>query len=104
MPDTTLDVDLDEQKQLYASFGIAEYWVINEHSRRKLAYAAVVNRPLKEESRSSTHPPHPQGKVRLSTDLQSSDVIASKCPEDLLLPLWRRIFYNREETPCIGSK
>lgn len=27
--DTILSLDLDEQKQLYASLGIAEYWVID---------------------------------------------------------------------------
>ncbi|MDX2253900.1 MAG: Uma2 family endonuclease [Pseudanabaenaceae cyanobacterium bins.39] len=27
--DITLSIDLDEQKQLYASLGIAEYWVID---------------------------------------------------------------------------
>jgi Uma2 family endonuclease len=27
--DTTLSLDLDEQKQLYASLGISEYWVID---------------------------------------------------------------------------
>ncbi|MFS8854540.1 Uma2 family endonuclease, partial [Synechococcus sp. H55.2] len=32
--DTTLSLDLDEQKQLYASLGIPEYWVIDVKGRR----------------------------------------------------------------------
>jgi Uma2 family endonuclease len=36
--DTTLSIDLDEQKQLYASLGIAEYWVIDVKGRRLFAF------------------------------------------------------------------
>ncbi len=36
--DTTLSLDLDEQKQLYASLGIAEYWVIDVKGRRLFAF------------------------------------------------------------------
>ncbi len=36
--DTTLSVDLDEQKQLYASLGIAEYWVIDVKGMRLFAF------------------------------------------------------------------
>ncbi len=37
--DTTLSLDLDEQKQLYASLGIREYWVIDVKGRRVFAFA-----------------------------------------------------------------
>lgn len=36
--DTTLSLDLDEQKQLYASLGIAEYWVIDVRGMRLFAF------------------------------------------------------------------
>jgi Uma2 family endonuclease len=36
--DTTLSVDLDEQKQLYASLGITEYWVIDVKGMRLFAF------------------------------------------------------------------
>ena len=36
--DTTLSLDLDEQKRLYASLGIAEYWVIDVKGRRLFAF------------------------------------------------------------------
>jgi Uma2 family endonuclease len=36
--DTTLGIDLDEQKQLYASLGIAEYWVIDVKGSRLFAF------------------------------------------------------------------
>ncbi len=36
--DTTLSLDLDEQKQLYASLGIAEYWVIDVKGRQIFAF------------------------------------------------------------------
>jgi Uma2 family endonuclease len=36
--DTTLHLDLDEQKQLYASLGIAEYWVIDVKAGRLFAF------------------------------------------------------------------
>jgi Uma2 family endonuclease len=36
--DTTLSLDLDEQKQLYASLGIREYWVIDVKGMRLFAF------------------------------------------------------------------
>ncbi len=36
--DTTLSLDWDEQKQIYASLGIAEYWVIDVKGRRLFAF------------------------------------------------------------------
>jgi Uma2 family endonuclease len=36
--DTSLDLDLDEQKQIYASLGIAEYWVIDVKGMRLFAF------------------------------------------------------------------
>ncbi|WP_264319467.1 Uma2 family endonuclease [Zarconia navalis] len=36
--DTSLSIDLDEQKQLYASLGIAEYWVIDVKGMRLFAF------------------------------------------------------------------
>lgn len=36
--DTTLSLDLDEQKQLYASLGVAEYWVIDVRGMRLFAF------------------------------------------------------------------
>lgn len=37
--DTTLSFDLDEQKQLYASLGIPEYWVVDVKGMRIFAFA-----------------------------------------------------------------
>lgn len=37
--DTTLSLDLDEQKQLYASLGIPEYWVVDVKGMRIFAFA-----------------------------------------------------------------
>jgi Uma2 family endonuclease len=36
--DTTLSLDLDEQKQLYASLAIPEYWVIDVKGMRLFAF------------------------------------------------------------------
>lgn len=36
--DTTLAIDLDEMKQLYAAMGVPEYWVIDVQGRRVLAF------------------------------------------------------------------
>ena len=36
--DTTLNLDLDEQKQLYASLGISEYWVVDVKGMRIFAF------------------------------------------------------------------
>jgi Uma2 family endonuclease len=41
--DTTLSLDLDEQKQLYASLGIAEYWVIDVKGMRLFAFGLNSN-------------------------------------------------------------
>ncbi|OCQ98846.1 hypothetical protein BCD64_22615 [Nostoc sp. MBR 210] len=40
--DTTLGIDLDEQKQLYASLGIAEYWVIDVKGMRVFAFGLTT--------------------------------------------------------------
>lgn len=39
--DTTLSIDLDEQKQLYAALGIPEYWVIDVKGMRLFAFGLV---------------------------------------------------------------
>jgi Uma2 family endonuclease len=39
--DTTLAIDLDEMKQLYAGLGIPEYWVIDVKGKRVLAFQLV---------------------------------------------------------------
>ncbi|MEO0540452.1 MAG: Uma2 family endonuclease [Cyanobacteria bacterium P01_A01_bin.105] len=47
--DTSLSLDLDEQKQLYARLGICEYWVIDVKGKRVFAFAlteAGVYEPL----------------------------------------------------------
>lgn len=36
--DTTLSLDLDEQKRLYASLGISEYWVVDVKGRRLFGF------------------------------------------------------------------
>jgi Uma2 family endonuclease len=41
--DTTLSIDLDEQKQLYASLGIPEYWVIDVKGARIFAFGLSEN-------------------------------------------------------------
>jgi Uma2 family endonuclease len=40
--DTTLSLDLDEQKQLYASLGIGEYWVIDVKGQRVFAFGLTA--------------------------------------------------------------
>jgi Uma2 family endonuclease len=40
--DTTLSLDLDEQKQLYASLKIGEYWVIDVKGRRIFAFGLTT--------------------------------------------------------------
>lgn len=40
--DTTLSLDLDEQKRLYASLGIAEYWVADVKGLRLFAFALTA--------------------------------------------------------------
>ncbi|WP_017325914.1 Uma2 family endonuclease [Synechococcus sp. PCC 7336] len=40
--DTTLSLDLDEQKQLYASLGIAEYWVVDVKGVRLFAFGLTA--------------------------------------------------------------
>jgi Uma2 family endonuclease len=41
--DTTLSLDLDEQKQLYASLGIPEYWVVDVKGMRVFAFGLNTN-------------------------------------------------------------
>jgi Uma2 family endonuclease len=41
--DTTLGIDLDEQKKLYASLGIAEYWAIDVKGMRLFAFGLTAN-------------------------------------------------------------
>jgi Uma2 family endonuclease len=41
--DTTLSLDLDEQKQLYASLGVPEYWVIDVKGMRLFAFGLNAN-------------------------------------------------------------
>ncbi|PSB67191.1 Uma2 family endonuclease, partial [filamentous cyanobacterium CCP1] len=52
--DTTLTNDLDEQKHLYASLGIPEYWVVDVRGQRVFAFLLQENGEYKtcEESRS----------------------------------------------------
>jgi Putative restriction endonuclease len=40
--DTSLSLDLDEQKRLYASLGIGEYWVIDVKGRRLFAFGLMA--------------------------------------------------------------
>ncbi|MBE7385239.1 MAG: Uma2 family endonuclease [Leptolyngbya sp. SIO1E4] len=40
--DTTLSVDLDEQKQLYATLAIPEYWVIDVKGKRLFAFGLTA--------------------------------------------------------------
>jgi Uma2 family endonuclease len=46
--DTTLGIDLDEQKQLYASLGIPEYWVIDVKGMRLFAFGLTSNGTYQE--------------------------------------------------------
>ncbi|WP_199247976.1 Uma2 family endonuclease [[Phormidium] sp. ETS-05] len=41
--DTTLSLDLDEQKQLYASLGIPEYWVVDVKGMRIFAFSLTAS-------------------------------------------------------------
>ena len=41
--DTTLSIDLDEKKHLYADLGIAEYWVIDVQAKRIFAFQLQEN-------------------------------------------------------------
>jgi Uma2 family endonuclease len=41
--DTSLSLDLDEQKHLYASLGIAEYWVVDVKGRRLFAFGLTAS-------------------------------------------------------------
>ncbi len=40
--DTTLSLDLDEQKQLYASLGVPEYWVVDVKGLRLFAFGLTA--------------------------------------------------------------
>lgn len=46
--DTTLSLDLDEQKQLYASLRIAEYWVIDVKGTRLFAFGLTATGQYEE--------------------------------------------------------
>jgi Uma2 family endonuclease len=46
--DTTLAIDLDEKKQLYADLGMPEYWVINISGQRVLAFQLQENGKYKQ--------------------------------------------------------
>lgn len=41
--DTSLSLDLDEQKQLYASLAISEYWVVDVKGRRLFAFGLTAS-------------------------------------------------------------
>jgi Uma2 family endonuclease len=45
--DTSLSIDLDEQKRLYASLGIAEYWVIDVKGKQIFAFGLTENKVYK---------------------------------------------------------
>lgn len=45
--DTSLSIDLDEQKRLYASLGIAEYWVIDVKGKQIFAFELTEDRIYK---------------------------------------------------------
>lgn len=45
--DTSLSIDLDEQKRLYASLGIAEYWVIDVRGKQIFAFELTDDRIYK---------------------------------------------------------
>ena len=40
--DTTLSLDLDEQKQLYAKLGIAEYWVVDVKGKQLFGFGLTA--------------------------------------------------------------
>ena len=46
--DTTLAIDLDEKKQLYAGLGIPEYWVIDIRGKRAIAFRLQENGKYQE--------------------------------------------------------
>lgn len=46
--DTTLATDLDEKKQLYADFGVPEYWVVDVRGRRVIAFQLQPDGKYKE--------------------------------------------------------
>jgi Uma2 family endonuclease len=46
--DTTLAIDLDEKKQLYAGLGIPEYWVIDIRGKRAIAFRLQDNGKYQE--------------------------------------------------------
>ncbi|MBD1806395.1 Uma2 family endonuclease [Microcoleus sp. FACHB-SPT15] len=52
--DTTLATDLDEKKQLYADFGIPEYWVVDVRGQRVIAFQLQQNCKYKECTQSLT--------------------------------------------------
>lgn len=50
--DTTLAIDLDQKKQLYAALGICEYWVIDVHVRRVFLFLLNQSGEYQEENES----------------------------------------------------
>ncbi|CAC5345779.1 MULTISPECIES: Uma2 family endonuclease [Planktothrix] len=46
--DTTLAIDLDEKKQLYAGLGVPEYWVIDIRGKRAIAFRLQENGKYQE--------------------------------------------------------
>lgn len=52
--DTTLATDLDEKKQLYADFGIPEYWIVDVRGQRVFAFQLQSNGKYQECSQSLT--------------------------------------------------
>jgi Uma2 family endonuclease len=75
--DTTLSLDLDEQKQLYASLGIPEYWVIDVKGLRVFAFGLTTTGVYEEIAVSQVLPSLPialiaQTLERLTTETNTA--------------------------------